>query len=190
MDATSPPLEPVEAERRPIAARADTVVVTAFTEHHEELYAFLVRLTRDPEAAADLLQETFLRLTVEVRAGRTPEQVRPWLYRVAANLATSRGRRIRSALRWFDATVARVRAAAPADPPESEVIAGESHHELMAALAHLGPDARTALLLSAEGFSGSEIAAIIGRTDGATRTLLCRSRLAVRSHLASAEVVP
>jgi len=41
----------------------------------------------------DTLQETFLRLTTEARAGRAPEQVRAWLFRVASNLAISRARR-------------------------------------------------------------------------------------------------
>ena len=50
-----------------------------------------------PGVAEDLLQEAFLRLTREVRADRTPDNVRAWLYRVGANLAVSRGRRITSA---------------------------------------------------------------------------------------------
>ena len=40
------------------------------------------RATRLPRE--DLLQEAFLRLTREVDAGRTPEHVRGWLYRVAS----------------------------------------------------------------------------------------------------------
>ena len=75
------------------------MVVDAWTDHHQELFAFLVRTTRDPEVAEDLLQESFLRLTREIRAGRAPDNVRAWLYRVGANLAVSRGRRISAALR-------------------------------------------------------------------------------------------
>ena len=71
----------------------DGFVVSMYEAHHAEVYAFLVRSTRDPSAAEDLLQETFLRLTTEARAGRAPEQVRAWLFRVASNLAISRARR-------------------------------------------------------------------------------------------------
>ncbi len=39
------------------------------------------------------MQESFLRLFKEVEAGRTPDNVRAWLYRVGSNLAISRGRR-------------------------------------------------------------------------------------------------
>ena len=59
----------------------------------------------------------------------------------------------------------------------------------MGVLADLDPIARAALLLSSEGFSGAEIAAAIGRSDAATRTLLCRTRMRVRSLLESAEGV-
>ena len=44
-------------------------------------------------------------------------------------------------------------------------------------------DDRTALLLSAQGFSGEEIAQAIGRSNGATRTMLCRARVRVRLEL-------
>jgi hypothetical protein len=42
-------------------------------------------------------------------------------------------------------------------------------------------------LLAAQGFDGREIAASIGRTEGATRTLMCRSRIKLRLLLEAAE---
>jgi RNA polymerase sigma-70 factor (ECF subfamily) len=183
------PLEPVDAAIARRTALADAAIATAWADHHEELYAFLVRTTRDPETAEDLLAEAFLRLTREVRADRGPDNIRAWLYRVAANLATSRGRRIAASLRWL--TKARPGVADPvADPVEAGYLHREGRSELLGTLAELGPDARAALLLSAEGFSGPEIAAAIGRTEAATRTLLCRTRLRVRSRLEPREVTP
>src|SRR5512146_1256475 len=93
------PIEAVDAAGTHRAAIADAMVMAAWTDHHEEIYAFLVRTTRDTSVAEDLLQEAYLRLTREVRARRAPDNVRAWLYRVAANLATSRGRRISASLR-------------------------------------------------------------------------------------------
>jgi len=183
------PLEPVDAALSRRTALGDAVVVAAWTDHHEELYGFLVRTTRDPEMAADLLCEAFLRLTREVRAERTPDNVRAWLYRVAGNLAVSRGRRIAAGLRWLTRTMAAGRTAAVDDPPEIHVLAQEGRAELVGTLDDLSPDARAALLLSAEGFSGAEIADAIGRSEAATRTLLCRTRLHVRNRLELAEAV-
>ena len=70
------------------AARRDQLgaVSGAFEAYHAELYSFLRRATRDERAAEDRHQETFLRLTNEVDAGRTPDHVRGWLYRVASKV--------------------------------------------------------------------------------------------------------
>jgi RNA polymerase sigma-70 factor (ECF subfamily) len=183
VDPLTSPLEAVDAAVAHRTATADAAVVAAWTAHQGELYAFLLRTIRDPGVAEDLLAEAFLRLTTELRAGRAPDNVRAWLYRVAANLATSRGRRLglpsgASCLRARAAQVAR----APR-PPTSPAGPGQAH----GALADLAPDARAALLLSAEGFTGVEIAAAIGRTDAATRTLLCRTRVTVRRRLEQTE---
>ena len=163
--------------------------MAAWTDHHAEVFAFLVRTTRDPEVAEDLLQEAYLRLTREVRADRTPDNVRAWLYRVGANLAVSRGRRISAALRGLVRLGAATGAARTEDAPESGYLQREGRAALVGALADVAPDARAALLLASEGFSGAEIAAAIGRSEPATRTLLCRTRVRVRSRLESAEAV-
>jgi RNA polymerase sigma-70 factor (ECF subfamily) len=191
MDSAAEPAAPDEPspalERARPAARADEAVLAAiYEERRAELYAFLVGMTRDAEVAEDVLQDTFLRLVREARAGRMPDEVRPWLYRVAANAAIDRGRRGAALLRLLPRLLER------SDPPrpESEYLRSERDAELHAALAHLAPDRRAALLLAARGFSGAEVAGLLGRTEGATRTLLCRARLELRDVLDAAEVRP
>src|SRR3954447_10123125 len=99
------PMRPRLVEVEAVATTAPLghfgAVSTAFEAYHAEIYNFLRRSTRDEAAAEDLLQEAFLRLTREVDAGRTPEHVRGWLYRVASNLAISRGRRRTTAFAWM-----------------------------------------------------------------------------------------
>jgi RNA polymerase sigma-70 factor (ECF subfamily) len=154
-------------------------VSSAFEAYHAELYSFLRRATRDEGAAEDLLQETFLRLTKEVDAGRTPDHLRGWLYRVASNLTVSRGRRTMTAFAWLNQH-GRQEMGGVAESPEAGLLARERRSSLDAVMATLPAEARTALLLSADGFSGEEIAAAIGRSHGATRTLLSRARVRVR----------
>jgi DNA-directed RNA polymerase specialized sigma24 family protein len=67
--------------------------------------------------------------------------------------------------------------------PEAELIERERRSDLDAVLGELGVDARTALVLAANGFNGLEIAEAIGRTGNATRTLMCRARLQLRERL-------
>jgi len=191
MSSASAPVAPDDPspalERARVAGRADEAeLARIYEERRGELLAFLVGMTRDPVLAEDLLQDTFVRLVREARAGRMPEQVRPWLYRTAANAAIDRGRRGATLARLLPRLFER----SEPDRPEGHALRAERDAELHAALAHLAPDRRAALLLAARGFSGAEVAALLGRTDGATRTLLCRARLELRDILEATEVRP
>ena len=181
-DEPSPALE----RARPAARAEEAELASIYEERRGELYAFLVGMTRDAEAAEDVLQDTFLRLVREARAGRMPDEVRPWLYRTAANAAIDRGRRGATLGRLLPRLLSREEPARP----EAEVLRSERDAELHAALAHLAPDRRAALLLAARGFSGHEVAGLLGRSEGATRTLLCRARLELRGILEATEVRP
>ena len=187
MDPVGRPLEPVDAAAGLRHASVELFVTSAWADHHAEVYAFLVRTTRDPGVAEDLVQEAFLRLTREVSSRREPTNVRAWLYRVASNLAVSRGRRLSSALRGLVRMGASSSSTDTADVPEAGYLRREGRAELMTAIERLSADARAALLLSSEGFSGAEIATAIGRSELATRALLCRTRIKVRHDLESAE---
>jgi RNA polymerase sigma-70 factor (ECF subfamily) len=181
---TSPAIPEESETTATVPVDADRAVGEAWRAHHDELFGFLVRSTRDDGAAEDLLQDAFVRLTREARAGRMPALVRPWLFRVAGNLAISRARRGSTAVRWLQAQLARE--SATHESPEAGVVRRERSDTVATALATLPADARVALLLAADGFSGVEIAAAIGRSDAATRTLMCRARLRLRSELAAA----
>jgi RNA polymerase sigma-70 factor (ECF subfamily) len=155
------------------------IVSTAYDSFERALYAFALGITHSGTAAEDLVQESFLRLIREVQAGRTPDNVRAWLYRVCTNLATSRGRRATVATRYLPFLAGRE----VGETPEARHLRLELGAELSAALADLSADERTGLLLSAGGFHGPEIAEIIGRSHGATRTMLTRARLKVQARL-------
>jgi len=170
-----------DAMGEPVAAMA-TSAAEAYADHAEALRAYLAAVTRDRAAAEDLLHETFVRLIVEVAAGRPPIHLRAWLYRVGSNLAASRGRRQGVAARRAIELV--TRDVVPS--PEEELLereAAEAVHLRLAALPH---HARTALLLAAHGYSGAEIATRIGRSPLATRSLLCRYRGRLRGDTAAA----
>jgi RNA polymerase sigma-70 factor, ECF subfamily len=163
-------------------ATGGAITADAYERHASEIYAFVLRIVRDPEAAADLVADTFTKLLVEERAGRTPVQIRAWLYRVAANLAASRGRRIQVAVRR---TLQLQHRATIGSAPSAEhaVLDRERDSDLWRALGLLTLEQRTALLLAAQGYDGPAIAVMIGRSHGATRTLMCRARRRLRDAL-------
>ena len=158
---------------------SDRFIEVAYTTQAGPLLSRLTGITRDPHAAEDLMQEAFVRLVVAVRAGRIPADPGAWLYRVGYNLAMSRGRRIGVAGRRQGELPL------PGQAPSPEALAMESERNmwLCDAVAELGPIDRQAVILAANGVRGAEIARSIGKSDAATRTLLCRARTRIRGLL-------
>lgn len=177
--------ELVELVRQPTTYSPE-IVTHAYETHQRELFGFALRSARDREAAAELVQETFLRLISALRAGQEPSNIRAWLYRVCANLAVSRARRIAVADRWLP----RLLRSDTTAGPETEYLRAEGDRRLTAALDQLSNTERTALMLAARGFSGREIAAAIGKHESATRGLLFRARLRLRQRLDAEEERP
>lgn len=163
----------------------EAIVGTAYLAHSGSLQRYLTSLTRDHASAEDLSQDAFERLMREVREGRVPDDIGGWLHRVGHNLAMSRGRRLSVADRHRSELV--VSDCAPS--PESLALAGEDRQAVGAVLKDLGDVDRQALILASHGYRGAEIARSIGRSEVATRTLLCRARARIRAQVLAAEPV-
>jgi hypothetical protein len=154
------------------------LVASTYDAHQRELYSFALRSTRDPEVAEDVLQEAFTRLIVEVEAGRTPDNIRAWLYRVIANLIASGAGDGRSPA--LGALVSDDIDAGPSRVPRPGAPFGSRGRPRRARRGE-----RIALVMAANGFKGIEIADAIGRSSSATRTMMCRSRVHLRQRLGS-----
>ena len=80
--------------------------------HAPELWRFALRLTRDPQVAEDLVQESLLRAWRDpALGGRSEAQARAWLFTVVRNLVVDRWRSAAnrhevSGLDWVDPLVA------------------------------------------------------------------------------------
>ena len=122
-----------------------------------------------------------MRLAIQSRSAGHPSNPKAWLYRVVLNLVISRSRHAEVARRHSpELAVDEVLA----DSAEALVLRSERTDALGAALRILGAASRTSLLLAAEGYTGREIGEVLGRSEGATRTIICRARKAVRQELA------
>jgi RNA polymerase sigma-70 factor, ECF subfamily len=142
-----------------------------FANHHDSLYRYLVRLSGDPDVAADAAQEAFVRLLVRPPAG--PAE-RAWLFKVGTNYVLEGHRTAARRGRLLHGMGERTMADAPRDPLAG-VEADERQRAVTAALARLNDKERVAILMREEGFSHREIAEAVGTTTGSIGTLLART---------------
>lgn len=63
--------------------------------HLKPLFRLALRLTGDPAAAEDLVQETYLRALQAFGSLRDPQRVRPWLFQILSRLVIDRHRAAR-----------------------------------------------------------------------------------------------
>jgi RNA polymerase sigma-70 factor, ECF subfamily len=157
----------------------NAVVQAAYEEYRPQLIRYLTSVTRDPSTAEDLVQDAFVRLTIESSAGRVPDDVGAWLHRVAHNLAMSRGRRLSVA----DRRHSELPVGEQPVSPERHALTAERDREVQESMSDLEAVHRYALMMAAMGYGGIDIAQAIGRSEGATRTMLCRVRAKVRARL-------
>ncbi len=186
----APPLGP-EAVYDPAVVREEppSTLPRAALDQLDALYRLARRLTGDDSDAQDLVQETYTR-ALGPRAGFQPgTNVRAWLFRILRNLHIDRCRRRRnSPVRAADddGDLAGDEAA-PREPlrgdRELEHLRSVVADDIEAALGSLSLDARTVVLLDAEGFTEGECAEVLGCTVGTVKSRLSRARAALRRRL-------
>jgi RNA polymerase sigma-70 factor (ECF subfamily) len=172
-----PAIEP--SDHTVVGGTVADVALAAYDNHQRALTSFAYALTRDREAADDLVQETFVRLINELQKGRQPEKLQAWLFRVCSNLVVSGARRRNVAQRFISQITPRETEI----DAEYETLRREMSGTLLDGLARLSADARVALVMAAHGFSGREIAKSLGRTETSTRTMMFRAREQLRGFL-------
>jgi RNA polymerase sigma-70 factor (ECF subfamily) len=161
---------------------AGRFVEELFARHHGEIYAYLLRMLRDPELAADLTQDAFVKAYRNYESLEKPENARAWLYQIAHRVALDelRRRKIVRFLPWTGES----RGAAPS--AEHLAMDLRLSSDLQRALARIPERQRAALLLAElHDLTGLELAAALGVSHVAARALLTRARQSLREALAA-----
>ncbi|HET9520134.1 MAG TPA: RNA polymerase sigma factor [Candidatus Limnocylindrales bacterium] len=161
---------------------AGLFVEDLFARHHSEIYAYLIRMIRDPELAADLTQDAFVKAYRAYDSLEKPENARAWLYQIAHRVALDHIRR-QKIVRFVPWT-GESRGAVPS--AEHLVMESRLSGDLQRALAKIPERQRAALLLAElHDLTGLELAATLGVSHVAARALLTRARESLRQALAS-----
>jgi RNA polymerase sigma-70 factor, ECF subfamily len=161
----------------------DDAAFTDFVERHKDsLLNYLTHMLRGRDRAEELAQEAFVRFYRKGWTTRTDEQLAPYLFRTATNLAVSHIRRERLWTRIVPALIAREpRSAAPADRP---LLTQEIQSQVSAALDRLPLKFRAPLVLyEIEEWSYEQIAQTLACAIGTVKSRISRARALMRREL-------
>lgn len=158
----------------------------------DRLYRLALRLTQDPAAAEDVVQDAFLKLMRGADRIEGRSSLATWLYRVAYNASLDRLREKKALVPVPEdeeegARLALKAAVAPFPrSPEAMLLDAETRRALEQAIAALPHPLRAAFLLrDVEGLTTAEAAEALGLTETNLKVRLHRARLELRERLAA-----
>lgn len=142
-------------------------VVDLFDLHAAGLYRLASSMLHDPDAAEDVVQDTFLKLMGHLASGGSLPNAKGWLYTVAAHACRDRQRR---SWRWLPWIAERDRRPSR-DAPDR--FAGRE--PVLRALARLRPRDRLLVALRAQGLTYEEMAEAANIHSTSVGRLLARA---------------
>jgi len=183
--ADGPPRSGTEATLLKRIQQYDTdALAQVYDDYYERIYRYIYRYLGQADVAEDLTANVFLRLLKAVHNGRCPRKnLAAWLYRVAHNLVVDTFRRRPAEelelAEWLES-----------DDPDPLHIA-DLHWQMKRvrlALRHLTESQQQVIVLKfIEGMNSREVAAILGKSEGAIDALQHRALVALRRLLTSGQ---
>lgn len=167
----------------------DTEFEKVVALYEGRLYGVALRLTSNPDDAAELVQDTFVRAYRAWGKFRKDSQSYTWLYRILVNLNKDRlvkvVRRRENETYLFDDEGQTIEIRDSKPEPDKVIAQGELSEILTAAIESLPAGYRECIVLKdAEGLSYEEIAGVMDITVEAVRSRLARARQQLRQRLA------
>lgn len=178
-------------EEKFLLAKAKKGDIAAFEEllkrYEKRVYAIALRSTGIPEDAADITQETFIRIWRSIETFRGDSGFSTWLFRIAMNLCVDLARRKNAQIKTTslteeDASVREIMD--PAQTPEEHFENVELGEEIAHALSEISEEHKRVILLrDVTGLSYTEIAETLDISEGTVKSRLSRARFALREVL-------
>ena len=180
------------AVRNPAPPDVREALSRALVEHGDRLYSLALRVTRDPDLAADAVQEAFA--TALERAGdfRGEASLGTWLHRIVYNKGIDLLRRRGKEAMLPDEEAgltgpdddARTRSPSWSRPPDEILLGAEAVAALERAVGELTPVQRVVFeMREVEGRTTDEVAQILDIPAGTVRVHLHRARMRLRALL-------
>jgi RNA polymerase sigma-70 factor (ECF subfamily) len=150
--------------------------------HFDRIYSYLHMSVGSRHDAEDLTTQTFVKMLEAI--GRFQWRSVPfsaWLFRIAHNLAMDHFRANR---RWQPEEEVPEAAQGEENSAEEQALASLGQTSMLTLIERLSPEQRQVLTLKfVFRFSNAEAAAILGKTDGAVKSLQHRALASLQKHI-------
>jgi RNA polymerase sigma-70 factor (ECF subfamily) len=155
-----------------------------YLEHFDRIYGYLHMTVGNRHDAEDLTTQTFLRMLESIgkfRWGAAPFSA--WLFRIAHNLAMDH---FRSRRRWQPEEEVPEPPGQVESSAEDEALKVLSTENMFDLIEQLSDEQRQVLILKfVFDFSNLEAAAVLGKTEGAVKSLQHRALASLQRHVTS-----
>jgi len=170
------------------ARKGDQEAFACLVERHERMVLRTgLRLLGRLDLAQDAAQEAFLRLHRHLPRFDASRELGPWLYRIVVNVCRDLARRQPRLLGLEEAREVRSQDSDEAALQEA-VARNEQRRVVQAALRALSPREREAIVLrDLEGLSTSEVARVLGSSEGTVRSQISTGRLKIKQYVEARE---
>ncbi len=164
-------LSPADVLERARTGDADAFAAL-YRAHAGRVYALCLRLTADERDAAELTQDTFVRVWESLAGFRGESALSTWIHRLAVNVVLTRQRSDRRRIARVEPAEDLERFGAP-----SRTVSVEDRMDVERAMKLLSEQARLVFVLhDVEGYNYREISELTGSSEVALRSQLHRAR--------------
>lgn len=154
-----------------------------YLEHFDRIYSYLHLTVGNRHDAEDLTTQTFLKMLESIgrfRWGSAPFSA--WLFRIAHNLAMDH---FRARRRWQPEEEVPEPPGAAESSAEEEAMRTLAGQSMLDLIDQLSPDQRQVLILKfVFEFSNAEAASVLGKSEGAVKSLQHRALASLQKHVA------
>jgi len=152
--------------------------------YQHRIYNTTLRLLSDPDDAAEVAQEAFLRAFENIRGYKKKSAFSTWLYRIAINCALSRRRKRQVAKEVAFKDLSRAPGNPHLDAPSSSLEEAEKKRLVEEALVSLPANLRSVVVLrDLEGLNYAAISRVLKVNQGTVKSRLHRARNLLREQL-------
>ncbi len=156
----------LESGKQNLSADAQEKILALYDEYRPRLYRYMRSMQLGRDLAEEVIQETFMRLTMELLKENCIENVQGWVIRVAHNLAVNLLKRERNPFLAKEAsTLVIENRIDPALGPDETYSQKERTRRIKQALAALKPQHRQCFEMRVQGFRYKDISLALGISE-------------------------